>query len=240
MNSTQHGDCLVSASGLGKLYGRGGAQIPALSGVDFSARAGELVLLLGPSGSGKTTLLVALAGLLEPSEGSVELFGRRVCEYSKAELQKLRATRIGFVFQNFMLLDGLTVLENIAIVRSFAGAKPEPKDRDIVELLRSLGLDGLARRYPGELSQGQKQRVALARAVVNGAALVFADEPTANLESAAGWQIITLLKAFARQRRACVVVASHDLRFSDLADRTVHMRDGRLVPAGAAVRPLHP
>lgn len=228
MNDLEQRDVIVKATGLTKRYLGYGITTPALSDVDFCAGAGELVLLLGPSGSGKTTLLTVLAGLIEPSEGTVELFGRSVSEYSKTELQHLRATQIGFVFQNFMLLDALTVYENVAIVRSFANAKPGSNEALVLELLASLGLASHARRFPPELSQGEKQRVALARAVVNGAALIFADEPTANLESAQGWQIITLLKSFARERRACVVVASHDHRFTDLADRTVPLRDGRL------------
>jgi putative ABC transport system ATP-binding protein len=194
----------------------------------FNANPGELVLLLGPSGSGKTTLLTLIAGLLKPSEGSIRLFQKPIESYSVADLQSLRADRIGFIFQTFLLIDALTSSQNIELVVKF-NQKPKKEARRIAEtLLKELNIEYLADKLPATMSQGERQRVAVARAVANNAELILADEPTASLDTENGLTIIELLSSFARNNK-CVIVASHDLRLKKFADRIVYLDNGRIV-----------
>lgn len=196
--------------------------------INFDARPGELVLLLGPSGSGKTTLLTLIAGLLKPSEGSISLFQKPIESYSVADLQSLRADRIGFIFQTFLLIDALTSSQNIELVVKF-NQKSKREARRISEtLLQELNIEYLADKLPATMSQGEKQRVAVARAVANNAELILADEPTASLDTENGSIIIELLSSFARDNK-CVIVASHDLRLKKFADRIVYLDNGRIV-----------
>ena len=196
--------------------------------IDFQAKAGELVLLLGPSGSGKTTLLTLIAGLLRPSEGSIKLFRNPIESYSKSELQKLRAQKIGFIFQTFLLIDALTSSQNIELVMKF-NSKPKREARKTsTALLKDLRIEYLADKLPSSMSQGEKQRVAVARAVANNAELILADEPTASLDTENGSIIIELLSSFARNNK-CVIVASHDLRLKKYADRIIYLENGRII-----------
>ena len=196
--------------------------------IDFQAKAGELVLLLGPSGSGKTTLLTLIAGLLRPSEGSIRLFRNPIESYSKSELQKLRAQKIGFIFQTFLLIDALTSSQNIELVMKF-NSKPKREARKTsTALLKDLRIEYLADKLPSSMSQGEKQRVAVARAVANNAELILADEPTASLDTENGSIIIELLSSFARNNK-CVIVASHDLRLKKYADRIIYLENGRII-----------
>jgi putative ABC transport system ATP-binding protein len=197
-------------------------------GVSAVFKNGESVAVVGRNGSGKTTLLTLMAGLIEPSEGSVSLFGDDVGEYSEEELQRLRARRIGFIFQNFLLIESLSVLENITLVLRFAGKEAGEARLAARNLLRQFDIDRLADRYPAKLSQGEKQRVAIARAIANGAELIIADEPSASLESSQGLEIIMLLRSLAKEGNRCVVVASHDLQLVEFADRVFRMRDGAI------------
>ncbi len=196
--------------------------------INFDARPGELILFLGPSGSGKTTLLTLIAGLLKPSEGSISLFQKPIESYSVADLQSLRADRIGFIFQTFLLIDALTSSQNIELVVKF-NQKSKKEARRIAEtLLKELNIEYLADKLPATMSQGEKQRVAVARAVANNAELILADEPTASLDTENGSTIIELLSSFARDNK-CVIVASHDLRLKKFADRIVYLDNGRIV-----------
>lgn len=219
---------IIELIDVSKVFGTNSQMTTAVRDVSLSLSAGELVLLLGPSGSGKTTLLTLLAGLIKPTEGSVRIFGEDVERYSEQELQRLRARRLGFIFQNFLLLESLSVLENIMLVMQFAGTRRSSCRSAAFNLLRQFGIDRLATRIPSELSQGEKQRVAIARAIANGAELIIADEPTASLESSQGLEIIELLRRLAKEERRCVVVASHDLRLVQFADRVVRLRDGEI------------
>lgn len=196
--------------------------------IDFQAKPGELVLLLGPSGSGKTTLLTLIAGLLRPSEGSIRLFRNPIESYSNAELQSLRAGKIGFIFQTFLLIDALTSSQNIELVMKF-NSKPKREARKTVkDLLKDLRIEYLADKLPSAMSQGEKQRVAVARAIANNAELILADEPTASLDTENGSIIIELLSSFARNNK-CVIVASHDLRLKKYADRIIYLENGRII-----------
>jgi putative ABC transport system ATP-binding protein len=201
----------------------------AVRDISLKAAPGEFILLLGPSGSGKTTLLTLIAGLLRPTSGSVMIFERNVSEYGHKELQKMRAEEIGFVFQNFLLIDALTALQNVVLVQTFKGcARREAVNRG-TEIFRELSISYLADKLPRQMSQGEKQRVAIARAIANNPRLILADEPTANLETKQGWEIIRLLHNLAKSQNRCVITASHDLRLKDVADQVLNLEDGRIV-----------
>ncbi|MGB3019069.1 MAG: ABC transporter ATP-binding protein [Ignavibacteria bacterium] len=219
---------IVSLRGVNKTYRINEHVSVGVKDINFDARPGELVLLLGPSGSGKTTLLTLIAGLLKPSEGSISLFQKPIESYSVADLQSLRADRIGFIFQTFLLIDALTSSQNIELVVKF-NQKSKKEARRIAEtLLKELNIEYLADKLPATMSQGEKQRVAVARAVSNNAELILADEPTASLDTENGSIIIELLSSFARDNK-CVIVASHDLRLKKFADRIVFLDNGRIV-----------
>lgn len=209
-----------------KIFDGSGHPTAAVRDVSLEAGRGEMVLLLGPSGSGKTTLLTLIAGLTKPTSGRISLFGKNVEEYTAAGLQALRADRIGFVFQTFLLIDSLTAAENVEIVLRFNGKRRAERAEKTRTLLREMGIGHLARRFPRAMSQGEKQRVAIARAVANDADLLIADEPTGSLETRQAVDIIALLHAQAKERNAAVIVASHDLRLREFADRTLRLQDG--------------
>jgi putative ABC transport system ATP-binding protein len=211
-----------------KVFNGSGHPTTAVRDVSLEARRGETVLLMGPSGSGKTTLLTLIAGLARPTSGRVSLFGRGIEEFSARELQALRAGRIGFIFQTFLLIDSLTAAENVEIVLRFGRTRRAERAAKTRALLRELGVEHLAGRFPGGLSQGEKQRVAIARALANDAELVIADEPTGSLETRQAVGIIELLHDQAKRRNTAVIVASHDLRLRDYADRTLHLQDGMI------------
>jgi len=209
-----------------KIYSRSGGETTALSEVSVKVCPSELVLLLGPSGSGKTTMLTIMAGLQKPTAGNVFLFGKRLQEFSKPELQQIRANRIGFIFQTFCLIDSLSVLDNVLLVMKFAGfAKDEALQR-AVEFFERLEIKHLMRAFPQTLSQGEKQRVAVARALATGAELIIADEPTGSLATQQGMLIVDFLRKSCQSEGRCVVIASHDERISNFADRVLHLRDG--------------
>lgn len=230
MNGLSEGDPVISLDNVTKVFGEREHLTPALKNVTLKAYPGELVLLLGPSGSGKTTLLVLAAGLSRPTSGTVRLFGREIEDYGAAELQRLRAKKIGFIFQTFLLLDSLTAQENVAMVMRFNGDGERERQRRALALLDEFGVGYLSRQFPRTMSQGEKQRVAIARAMANRAELVIADEPTGSLESRQGFDVIRLLHGQTRQRNACVVAVSHDLRLAEFADRVFRLEDGVLTP----------
>jgi putative ABC transport system ATP-binding protein len=226
MTGTGMGSTVVRLDEVSKIFGSNGNRTAAVRDISLEASSGELVLLLGPSGSGKTTLLTLIAGLVEPTSGAVSLFGRNIEDYTPKELQRLRAMRIGFVFQTFHLIDSLNVTENVVLVLRFAGKTRTEAKRHAKDLLGQFHIEHLFRKFPANLSQGEKQRVAVARAIANGAELIIADEPTASLETKQGFDIIRLLHEYAKERNRCVIVASHDLRIVEFADRVLRLEDG--------------
>ncbi len=229
MSNREHTSCLVLLDDVTKTFRTNGHLLSAVRSVSLEAFSGELVLLLGPSGSGKTTLLTLIAGLLSPTSGEIRLYGRRIEQYSAHELQRLRAARMGFVFQTFLLIDSLTVMENVALLLRFAGKTRSEARFHAERLLRQFHIEHLAARFPPRLSQGEKQRVAVARAIANDAELILADEPTGSLETKQGVDIIRLLYGYAKEKNKCVIVASHDLRIAEFADRLLRLEDGKLV-----------
>ena len=225
---------VVSLVDVTKSYGCYGRETVALKNVSFRAHAGELILILGPSGSGKTTLLTLLAGLQSPTEGLVYIFGRLVNEYSSRELQRLRAVRIGFIFQTFNLIDSLAVLDNVMLVMKFGGLRGKEAYTRAMDFLDRFEMKQLSKASPRTLSQGEKQRVAVARALANGAPLIIADEPTGSLATKQGMGIVGLLKNSVNQENRCVIIASHDERIADYADRVLYLGDGILTTKKAS------
>jgi putative ABC transport system ATP-binding protein len=217
---------IVRAVGLEKTYLPGGeAPFPALRGVSFEARTGEVLLLLGESGSGKTTLLHLLAGLDRPTAGRVEIEGRDLAAMGEKGRTDWRRRRVGFVFQFFNLLPTLTAGENVGLALELIG----PIDRSKVEAgLAAVGLADKSGRYPHELSGGEQQRVAIARALVKNPALILADEPTGNLDTRTGQRVLDLLIGRCRESGTTLLMASHALGTARHADRILRLEDGRL------------
>ena len=211
-----------------KIYEGPGGGTVALKNISIDASPGEMILLLGPSGSGKTTFLTLLAGLQSPTSGKVYLFGKQTQDYSQRELQLIRAVRLGFIFQTFYLLDSLSVIQNVMMVKRISGAGMKEARNVSMEYLVRFGVDKLSNMLPPKISQGEKQRVAIARALVNGAELIIADEPTGSLASKQGMEIVDLLKRSSVDANRCVVIASHDERIVRYADRVLYLIDGEL------------
>ena len=209
-----------------KRYGAGSTEVTAVRDVSLSVSPGEIVLIMGPSGSGKTTLLSMLGALLKPTEGTIQLNGTTISALEENRLPDIRLKQFGFIFQDFNLLSALTALENVAIVAELAGAKSGEAKRKAASLLTELGLGERLSFPPEKLSGGEKQRVAIARALVNDPRLILADEPTANLDSKIGHEIMRLLRNIAKEQGRSVVIVSHDQRIKDIADRVLWLEDG--------------
>jgi putative ABC transport system ATP-binding protein len=217
----------VRGEGLEKRYGEGATAVDALRGVTIGFAHASFTGIMGPSGSGKSTLLHILAGLERPTSGSVEIAGKRLDGLSDRELTLLRRREVGFVFQSYNLLPVLTAEENITLPVTIGGGEP---DRDRLEMLiESMGLAERRDHRPTELSGGEQQRVAVARALVTSPAVVFADEPTGNLDSAAGDSILGLLRRAVDELGQTIVMVTHDPGAAAVADRTVFLADGRIV-----------
>ena len=210
-----------------KRYGSGGTEVIAVSDVSLSVDLGEIVLIMGPSGSGKTTLLSMLGALLKPTEGIIQINGDIISALAENRLPDIRLRQFGFVFQDFNLLSALTALENVAIVAELGGMKSGAARKKSGTLLTELGLGDRLNFLPEKLSGGEKQRVAIARALVNDPALILADEPTANLDSKIGHEIMRLLRGIAKEQGRSVVIVSHDQRIKDIADRVLWLEDGQ-------------
>jgi putative ABC transport system ATP-binding protein len=219
---------VLRAQGLAKTYSGDGIDVLALRGVDLEVEAGEFVAVMGPSGCGKSTLLHLLGGLDRPTAGSIELDGRRVESLSEAGWAVLRRRELGFVFQFFNLVGTLTVAENVELPARLVGGSPAEARRRREELLERLGVSARADTLPSRLSGGQQQRVAIARALVNRPALLLADEPTGNLDSASAAEVLGLLRELKAEGQTLVLV-THDARVAAAADRVLAMRDGLVV-----------
>ena len=210
-----------------KRYGSSTTEVTAVRDVSLSVAPGEIVLIMGPSGSGKTTLLSMLGALLKPTEGEIQLNEEVISALAENRLPDIRLRQFGFVFQDFSLLSALTALENVAIVAGLAGTKNGAARKKAAALLDELGLAERLNFLPEKLSGGEKQRVAIARALVNDPALILADEPTANLDSKIGHEIMRLLRGIAKEQGRSVVIVSHDQRIKDIADRVLWLEDGQ-------------
>src|SRR6266571_7347896 len=218
---------VVAAKNVARRYGEGETAVDALRGVSLDVEAGQLVAVMGPSGSGKSTLMHILAGLDKPTEGTVEIAGTEITALDDRKLTRMRRKHIGFVFQVFNLLPMLTAEENVVLPLTIAGEKPDRKWLE--ELLEQTGLAGRREHRPSELSGGQQQRVALARALVTRPTILFADEPTGNLDSKTGGEILELLRDSVDTYGQTTVMVTHEARAASIADRILFLADGLIV-----------
>jgi putative ABC transport system ATP-binding protein len=223
----------IEVKNLKKIYGVGPTAYEALRGVDFQVDPGEFVMLSGPSGSGKTTLLSIVGCVLSGTSGQVHLLGRDISKASEPELAELRLSTIGFVFQAHNLLASLTVLDNVKLLLELRGIPPVEAGRRAARMLEAVNLGEKLASRPRDLSGGQRQRVAIARALAGDPPLVLADEPTAALDAQNGLAVSELLRSLAKQSNRTVVVVTHDSRIFHLADRIVHIEDGRIKEASS-------
>jgi putative ABC transport system ATP-binding protein len=219
---------LLDAVGLVKVFGSGRTAVRAVDGVDLRAEAGQITLVMGPSGSGKTTLLTMVGGLLHPTQGRIQVDGIEVTALGKRDLARFRRQVVGFVFQTFNLLETLTVQENVEIALNVGGITGRPAHARATELLVAAGLEERLGFRSRDLSSGEKQRVSIARALANRPRLLLADEPTANLDSRHGREVMELLGRLAREEGCGVVAVSHDPRLEQIADRVLWLEDGRI------------
>ena len=219
----------VHCRGLTKRYGEGDAATMALRGVDLDVRTGELLLLVGPSGCGKTTLVSIITAILEPDDGTCEVFGEDLRHLPEAARARFRGLNVGFVFQAFNLLPALTALQNVSVPLILQGLSRHEAASRARKTLDELGLGDKSGALPAKLSGGQQQRVAIARSIVHGPRLLVCDEPTSNLDAKAGHDMMTVLRDLGRAPGRALIVVTHDPRITSYADRIAHMEDGRIV-----------
>lgn len=226
-SNQKEGDHLLSISGLNKSYTVADQTFNVLKDVSFQVKSGEFVAVIGPSGSGKSTLLAVSAGLDKADSGTVLLDGISLFEKTEDELAKIRGEQIGFVFQNFQLIKTLNALENVSLPLALTTNLPEKVIHEkAMYWLEKVGIAHRAYNFPSQLSGGEEQRVAIARSFIHEPKLLFADEPTANLDKKNGENIMSLLKQLNRDRKSTLLVVTHDPKVASMADRILEMRDG--------------
>ncbi len=216
------------AQSLTKVFGSGDTAVEAVRDVSFSVRTGEFVAIVGPSGSGKTTLLAMLGGLLIATHGRVVVGGSDISRWSEAQRARFRRERVGFVFQGFNLVPYLTAEQNLMVIPSISGKASREARARARQLLRELGVEKRAHHLPGELSGGERQRVAIGRALMNDPLLVLVDEPTSNLDSERGNEVVRSLAEEVKMRNKIGIMVTHDRRMLTHVDRVLEMADGRL------------
>ncbi len=226
--SIDTGACVLRTRGLRKDYGRDASLVHAVDGVELTVAPGETIAIMGPSGCGKSTLLYLLGGLDRPTGGEIWLDGQDITRMSERALARLRRDAVGFVFQAFHLMDELTAVENVELPALLAGRSPRTARKRAEELLERVGLANRARFLPTQLSGGQRQRVAVARALVADPAVVLADEPTGNLDSASTRDVLQLFDQLHRSGQTLVIV-THDVQVAATADRMISMSDGAFI-----------
>ncbi len=231
--SSRTRDPLVQTIDLRRHYRLGRQAVCALDGINLTVESGEFIAVMGPSGSGKSTLLNLIGGLDRPTAGRILIDGQDITALDEDELCRYRRERIGFVFQSFNLLPARTALENVEFPLIFAGIPPAERRTRAEEALTAVGLADRLHHRPGELSGGEQQRVAIARALVGNPDILLADEPTGNLDTASGKEILALLRGLNREHGLTVVMVTHNADLARQADRVVVLRDGRLEDGGA-------
>lgn len=219
---------ILSLKNVTKTYGQGSTAVKAVDDVSLEIESSEVVLIMGPSGSGKTTLLSCAGGLLKPTTGEIEIKDQEITKLSERKLPAVRLKNIGFVFQTFNLLAALTAQENIEIALSLAGVNKDKAKKKAAGLLKKLGLAARATHRPAKLSGGEQQRVAIARALALNPDIILADEPTGNLDSKTGHDVIALLCRIACDEGRAVLIVSHDQRIRNIADRVLWLEDGQI------------
>ena len=226
---------ILEAECLTKVYEEGGSRVEALRGISLGLEPGEIVLLEGPSGSGKTTLMSVAGCLLSPTSGRLSVEGRAVDFASAEDMVRVRRESIGFIFQSFNLFPALTVLENVLYALQVRGRRTPDYEREARMILEQIGLGHRLDFIPAKLSGGEKQRVAIARALSGGSRIVFADEPTANLDSHVGLEVLEIFRKLAKEEGRAVLVATHDSAVRKVADWVLKIRDGQLIEEGPPV-----
>ncbi len=226
-------DFVIEVENVKKIYQMGVVEVRALAGVSFHVRRGEVVAIMGPSGAGKSTIMNILGCLDRPSEGEYTLDGEPVSQLNDDQLADIRNRKVGFVFQSFMLLPRQTALANVGLPMRYAGVPAKERHERAKKSLESVGLGDRITHKPTELSGGQQQRVAVARALVNDPAIIMADEPTGNLDSKSGKEIMELLLTLNRERGTTVIVITHDEKIGAQAQRVIRLRDGLLAEKAA-------
>jgi len=221
-------ESLLSARGLAKSYPMGKRTLEVLRGVDLEVQAGEFLALRGASGAGKSTLLHLVGGLDSPNAGEIFFRGQNLTRFSESELTRFRNRRVGFVFQAYHLLPELTALENVCLPARMARRSVAETERQAAGLLENVGLKDRLAHKPYELSGGEQQRVAVARALINEPELLLADEPTGNLDSRTGGEIIDLLKTLRTEKKMTLIIATHDTKVAAHAQRVIELVDGRI------------
>ena len=219
---------VLSVEGLNKVYGSGETAVHAVRDVSFQTKPGEFIAIVGPSGSGKTTLLAMIGGLLAPTSGAILVNGRDIARMGSSELVRYRRESVGFVFQANNLVPYLTGRENMLLVQAIAGGNAAAARRRAAQLLEELGISGRAKALATALSGGERQRVAIGRALMNDPELVLVDEPTANLDSERGRQVVQSLIAEVRSRGKLGIMVTHDTEMAAFADRVLALHDGQL------------
>ena len=220
-----------------KIYRLGNTQIRALNGVNLDIAQGEFVCLLGPSGSGKSTLLNALAGLERPERGEIVIGGIHLEQLDESQVTLFRSQNVGFVFQSYNLIPTLTALENVSIGLTLRGVGRKEREQLAREMLLKVGLKDRMEHKPSELSGGQQQRVSIARAFVGSPKIVFADEPTGNLDTKTSFEVMDLISEIARTNRQTMIMVTHDEEMTVYADKRYHMRDGKIEKVHHRMRP---
>ena len=219
-------DIVVKTEDVVKEYQMGDNVLRALDGINIEIERGEYISLMGPSGSGKSTLFNMIGALDRPTEGHVFIDGQDMSQLSQSQIAWFRCHRVGYIFQSYNLLHVMTALENVTLPMIFAGLSASQRDEKGAELLEKVGLGDRIDHRPDELSGGQRQRVAIARALANDPSIILADEPTANLDTITGREIIDLIKQLNTEDKVTVISATHDLKMLDVSDRIVDIRDG--------------
>jgi putative ABC transport system ATP-binding protein len=222
-------EIVVKAEGLEKTYFMGKVAVPALRGVNLAFRRGEFVAVMGPSGSGKTTLLNLIGALDKPTKGKVYIDEEDLTTLDEGKLTKIRRNKIGFVFQFYNLIPVLTAFENVELPMLISGKNKEDRRRRAFQLLEMMGLSDRGEHRPDELSGGEQQRVAIARSLANEPSIILADEPTGDLDTKTGQEVILALHDAAKKENVTVVVVTHDPVVTEKADRILEMRDGKIV-----------
>ncbi|MEF9974150.1 MAG: ABC transporter ATP-binding protein [Clostridia bacterium] len=223
------GTPIVQVRDLRKEYRLGEETVVALNRINLEIMRGEICCILGTSGSGKSTLLNQLAGMEKPTAGGVYIGGVPISELEEEELAAFRQERLGFVFQSYNLLPALTATENVALPLMFHGVPQKARERAAVQMLERVGLAHRLDHYPGQMSGGQQQRVGIARAFITRPAVVFADEPTGNLDTHTTIDIIEMIRGFARRFNETIILVTHDPELSDYADHIVTLKDGNII-----------
>lgn len=230
---------IIDITDVRKVYRMGNEKIVALDSITFSVKSGELVCLLGTSGCGKSTLLNIMAGLEKPTKGTIKIKNHSIHKMNEKQLTQFRQKHIGFIFQSYNLLPTLTALENVTLPLTFKGFPRTLRNKMAKDMLKSVGLEERLNHKPSEMSGGQQQRVGIARAFVSNPEIVFADEPTGNLDTKTTIEIINLITSIARDNNQTLVIVTHDTEISTCADRIMYMKDGNIEKVESIQKQLH-